>query len=502
MKKTTYPARYRELSLWITGGFVSVLAGVVASTGDPRLVLLFAGTFAGLLASLSPLPLFWAGIVVSFVLAGLAQLYYPPLELIRWAILPISAMLVVHVLIQQVQMSRARPGSDKMPLIFWLLVAFILVNILSAIMNAEKLSTLVTGMKGYFQTWGLVFAMALIDWKDELMRKQLPKAIWLLALIQLPFVLHQYFFVVPGRHGIVRGIVPLDIVSGTFGGSVEGGGANAALAAYMLVVWSCVLALWKNSVLSTARTLFASAIVLAPVMINEAKVSVVYVVVVFMVIFRRGIFQNLTRFIGVGILTAAIVATLFVAYIRQAPEGKVANWSDLITYTIAYNTADSESEDGKLSRGGAIKLWLDDHGSLANTLLGYGVGASRSDEHNYLAQKLGISDPLSFDVGNLAAIAILWESGVIGFAIVTALFAVAFRDARKLEKHYWNDKRQSAIFLGLQGAIAVLYISLWHKNFFVFHIGYQAIVVVLLGYLVFWLRQSGTHRITDRMGTS
>lgn len=498
MKYSTHPSRYRELSLWVTGALTSVIAGVVASAGDPRLDLLFVGALAGLVTSLFPLALFWAGIVVSFVLAGLAQLYYPPLELIRWAILPISAMLVVHVVIQQVQMSRTHSGRDHTPLIIWLLVAFILANILSALMNSEDLSTLATGMKGYFQAWGLIFAMALYDWKDDLMKKQLPKAIWLLALLQLPFVLHQYFFVVPGRHGLIKGIVPLDIVSGTFGGSFEGGGANAVLAAYLFVVWSCALALWKNGILSTGRTLVASAILLAPVMINEAKVSVVYVVVVFMVIFRRGILQNLSRFIGVGILTMAVVAVMFIAYIKQAPEGKVSSWSDLITYTIEYNTADSDTEDGKLSRGAVMKLWWDDHGSVANTLFGYGVGVSRSDDHNYLAQKLGISDPLSYGVGNLASVAILWESGLVGFAIITALFAVAFRDATTLEKRFRNDKRQSAIFLGLQGAVTVLYVSLWHKNFFVFHIGYQAIVVVLLGYLVYWLRQPEPRGLTYR----
>ncbi len=266
----------------------------------------------------------------------------------------------------------------------------------------------------------------------------------------------------------------------------------------MFLVWSCLLALWKNKVISTVRTLVISAVILAPVMINEAKVSVVYVVTVFLVIFRRDIFRNLTRFIGVGILTTAIVAIMFVAYMKQAPEGKVQSWSDLITYTLEYNLEEADSQEGKLSRGGAMKLWLEDHGSVTNTLLGYGVGVTRADDHNDLAKKLGISDPLSFGIGNIAVIAILWESGIIGFAIIVALFMVAFRNANELERRYAGNMEQSGIFLGLQGAIAVLFISLWHKNFFVFHIGYQAIVVTMFGYLAYWLRQPAPASTLDR----
>lgn len=489
--KTTHIIKYQSLSPWLLGILVSLLAGTVASTGDFRLVALFFAALCGLVAALFPVPLFWLAIIVSFALAGLAQLYYPPLELIRWTLIPISAILVAHILIQHFLTPPRQLNNDNMPLILWLLLAFILVNVISAIVNLQNLATVATGLKGYFQLWGLLFAMALLNWNSELMERWLPRAIWILALIQVPFGLHQYFFVAPVRHGLERGIVPLDIVSGTFGGSLNGGGANAVLAVFMFIVWSCVLALWKSKVISTSRMLLISAILLAPVMINEAKVSIVYIVTVFLVTFRRDAFRNITRFLTVGILTTGIVATMFVAYVRHAPEGKVETWYDLVTYTLEYNLLKDEAWGGKLSRGGILKLWIEEHGTVANTLLGYGVGATRSETPNLLSRRLGIKNPQSFGIGNLAVIAILWESGVIGFAIIAALFVAAFRGACKLERIYAANKEQSAIFLGLQGAIVILYISLWHKNFFVFHIGYQAILVVLLGYLTYWLRQPG-----------
>jgi len=488
--KLTHTAKYMKLSPWLAAVPIAMLAGAVASTGNIKLIALFFGTLFGLVTALFPTALFWLSITISIVLAGTAQLYFPSLELIRWAVVPISALLVIHILIQSIQSSPQHRNPDDMPSILWLLLAFMLVNLITALVNQQNFASMTTGLKGYFQLWGVLFGMALLNWNRELMERRLPKIVLLLALIQVPFALHQYFFIAPIRHNLEQGIVPLDIVSGTFGGSIEGGGANAALAVFLLIVWSCILALWKNRAISTPKTLLISAFLLTPVMINEAKVSIIYAIAIFIVVFRRGIFHNFTRFVGVSILFIGVVAMMFLTYIRHAPEGKVESWTGLITYTVAYNLTKDEQWDGKLSRGGSIKLWLQEHGPAVNTLLGYGVGVTRAESQTRLSKKLGIKDLQSFGVGNLAAIAVLWESGVIGFGIVTALFWTAFRSACQLERRYSVNAKQSAIFLGLQGAIIILYISLWHKNFFVFHIAYQAVFILLFGYLIYWLRQT------------
>jgi hypothetical protein len=488
--KLASTAKYLSLSPWLAAAPIAVLAGAVASTGDLKLIALFFGALVGLVAALFPTALFWLAITISIVLAGTAQLYFPSLELIRWAVVPISVLLVIHLLIQAFQSSLQYRNPGNTPPILWLLLAFMLVNLITAFVNQQNLASLAIGLKGYFQLWGVLFWMALLNRNHEIMEHWLPKVVLLLALIQVPFALHQYLFIAPIRHNLEQGIVPLDIVTGTFGGSINGGGANAALAVFLLVVWSCILALWKNHAISTPKTLLLSAILLMPVMINEAKVSIIYAVAIFIVVFRHGIVRDFSRFVGVSIMIIGVVAVMFITYIRHAPEGKVDSWTGLITYTVEYNLMKDEQWDGKLSRGGSIKLWLQEHGSTVNTLLGYGVGVTRSESQSGLTKRLGIKDPQSFGVGNLAAIAVLWESGVIGFGIVTALFWVGFRSACLLERRYVENARQSAIFLGLQGAVVILYISLWHKNFFLFHIAYQAVLVLLFGYLIYWLRQT------------
>ncbi len=465
-------------------------AGAISITGNLKLIGLFLGGFTGLIIALYPALLFWIAILVSLIVAGLAQLYLPQLQLIRWAIIPVTFALLLHAFLQLFQpVTQQENISRTMPVIVGISIAFILINVFSAVLNLQTLPSFITGFKGYFQVWGLLFAMAYIGWDKRLMEITLPRVIFIIALIQIPFALHQYLFVVPSRVGIVRGLVPIDIVSGTFGGSVLGGGANAVLAAYMFVVWSCVLALWKNKVISLTRMLVISAILLSPVLINEAKVSVVYVVAVFLTVFRRGSFKNMLRFIGIGFVSFAIVAIMLAAFVRHAPEGKVESWSDLIAYTYEYNVEKDDAFGDKLSRGGAIKLWMQEHGSLTHTLFGYGVGATRSEERNQLAQQLGINNPASYGVGAIAIVAVLWESGITGLLVMIMLFFVAFRTAGKLESEYEMNPWLSALFVGLQGAIVVLFISLWHKNFFVFHIGFQAIPILIFGYLAYWSRQ-------------
>ena len=91
-------------------------------------------------------------------------------------------------------------------------------------------------------------------------------------MLQLPFVAHEYLVLVPKRVGLGGGIVPVDIVAGTFGAILEAGGANAVLAAYQVIVVACLLALWKNGALSGFKAAVLSLMLLSPMVVNQAKI--------------------------------------------------------------------------------------------------------------------------------------------------------------------------------------------------------------------------------------
>ena len=89
--------------------------------------------------------------------------------------------------------------------------------------------------------------------------------------------------------GYGEGIVPYDIVAGTFGASEFGGGANAVLSAFMLIVVAVLLALWNNKALSTAKLAVLALPLMVPIFVNESKVSLLYLMVIVGVIFKNEI---------------------------------------------------------------------------------------------------------------------------------------------------------------------------------------------------------------------
>jgi phosphatidylserine synthase len=88
-------------------------------------------------------------------------------------------------------------------------------------------------------------------------------------------------------------------------------------------------------------------------------------------------------------------------------------------------------------------------------------------------------------IGYTGLSALLWETGVLGVVCVLGMFLSAFLAAGRLATHHRRrgDSFHTALFEGLQAAIAVLTLSLAHKNFFVVHLPYQAIVYLLIGFV-------------------
>jgi hypothetical protein len=92
----------------------------------------------------------------------------------------------------------------------------------------------------------------------------------------------------------------------------------------------------------------------------------------------------------------------------------------------------------------------------------------------------------------------LWEGGVIGLLLASGMFFAAFRAAGRLARHPVFDAWQVGLFQGLRAAVLLFFISLWHKNFFVFDVAYQTVVVAMLGYIAYWEVKSSDNSIPER----
>ncbi len=194
---------------------ISILVGFVSSAGNWKLAALMVGALVGIPLAMSSKVLLWLVIGIGMIIAGLARLYLPDAQLIRWAVVPAALLLAAHGIVHRF-LGPVPPGGRVIPSTVWWALGFVFVAVGSTVLNSTNVLTAVTGFKGYFQVWGLLIGLALVKWPQDIIDR-LPRVMLAIAFLQLPFVLHQYFVIVPTRTGLGGGIVPVDIVSGTFG---------------------------------------------------------------------------------------------------------------------------------------------------------------------------------------------------------------------------------------------------------------------------------------------
>jgi hypothetical protein len=485
--------RWRFLLVLAMVGALGGIGGLLSASGKPQLIAVFFGLVIVALILASRVALFWFVMIAGLLVTGLCQLYVPQLKYVRYVVPLASAPLLLHGIMDYFT-SWTRTRNEPMPAIMKWALAFALACLVSALLSLADPAVALVGIKGYFQMWGFFLAVTYLRWPANFTRR-LAWGVLLIALLQLPFVAQEYLVLVPKRVGMGNGIVPVDIVAGTFGAILEAGGANAVLAAYQCIVVACLLALWKNGALNGIIAGVVSMALLSPMVVNQAKITALYIPLLFIVVFYRDIAARPLKFIVAGASMAGMLAVLLAALVVGENSSKVKNTSDLVNLVIAQQTAGTDQREGQyseLSRWTALTFWAQEHvkANPINTLFGHGVGASREN-----AGGLDITDTLAerryagLRIGYTAVSALLWDVGLVGLATVLGMFAAAFFTAGSLATHYrGRDKFMTGIFEGLQAGIAVLGLSLAHKDFFVNHLPYQAFTYLILGFIAYsWL---------------
>ena len=485
--------KLRAVLVFVMVAVLGLLGGGLSASGKPQLIAVFFGLVIVALIVASRIALFWFVMVSGLVITGLCQLYLPQLKYVRYVVPLASMPLLLHGVVDYFT-SWSRTQNEPMPAIMKWALAFAVACMVSVLISLSDPAVALVGLKGYFQMWGLFLSVVYLRWNEHF-TKNLAWGLFLIALLQLPFVAHEFLVLVPKRVGLGGGIVPVDIVAGTFGAILEAGGANAVLAAYQCIVVACLLALWKNGALSGFKAAVFSLALLSPMVVNQAKITALYVPLVFIVVFHRDIAVKPLKFIIAGASTVGLLAILMAALVVGSNSSKIKNSADLVNFVIAQQSADVAQREGQyseLSRWTALTFWAKEHVRLnpINTLLGHGVGASREN-----AGGLDITDTLAekhyagLRIGYTALSALLWDTGLVGLMTVLGMFTSAFFTAGRLARYYrGRDNFQTGLFEGLQAGMAVLTLSLAHKDFFINHLPYQAFTYLVIGFIAYsWL---------------
>ena len=490
---------------WLyTGAFLAaILAGGVSSTSKLSLVGVFAALLAALALMFSRRALLLLIVIGGLVVTGLAQLYLPDLKYIKYVTPIIAFILFMHGAMDAVMRPpglRETPQHQSSSGILVFAAVFMVIAVMSTLINWDP-GLAILGFKGYFTIWILLYAVVLTKWKGRELRI-FTVVFLVLAFIQLPVTLHQYLYLVPLRRPYAGEITPVDVVAGTFGALLLGGGANAVFTLFMFIVVACLIGIWKRGKLSTFWTAALSVTFLLPVLFNETKIAAVYLPVVFLTLFYRDIVQRPLRFIVMGCVASGMFAVLITVLIMLHPGDDVKSWSDLFRVTFENETSgiseQSDSEYSKLTRWTVLTFWAQENISEhpIHIALGWGPGASRIIEEGEtrwtetLAEKRYGGGSTGIRIGYTAFSALLWDVGVVGFLAVLAMFYAAYRTATRLEIAYRSrDPYLSGIFDGLRAATIMMVISLAHKDFFVVHLPFQTLMLLIFGFMIVAQRQ-------------
>lgn len=425
----------------------------------------------------------WFIVFSGLVLVGLGLMYVPGAGPLKYIPPLAAAALTAHTVSEWLQHpNRPVPSTVK-----WLF-AFLGVSVLSMASNWEGFGMAAVGLKSYYPMWTLFIALAMIHWRPAVI-DSLPKVALWIAFLQLPFVAHQFLVLVPMRENL-PGVVAVDIVAGTFGGDIWGGGANSVLTVFLIIVASCLLGLWRHRAVSGMAALGGVVIMMTPVLLNSARAALLYLPLVFGIIFISDIVRHPLRALAGFLAAAGLVAAMMISYTSLSQSPGTETWEDLVrqTYENQLATERERSHDySSLSRWTVLTFWAGEQRLRApmEFLFGHGPGASRVEEEGLnLAHTLAERRYGGRQIGYTAVAALLWDTGVIGLAVVLAMFGAAWFQARRLVRVYdGRDPVKAGIAHGLSAGIVILVLSLAHKDFFAFHIPYQTLVACVFGYL-------------------
>lgn len=406
-----------------------LLVGYVVAGGEPIPIALTLGLIAGV-ALLNAIPLVvWIVLVGVLVISGPIFMHFPAIEKAGWLFSLLGFFLTgAAILYPAVSRNRfARP----VPSFVVLAVLLFAFGVMSLAYSGGPLGEGVRAIKRYFQFFGLLFVLAVMPFPAALIRRWWGFLV-VLALLQLPLAIYQRIVLVPLREGIPR-VYATDIIVGTMEGSILGGGSFGVMTMLLLFVLALLLAAHREGLLSTGRMLLAGAIVSAPMALGTATVVVVLVPLAIFAVYADLVRQRPLRFLLGGLFVVPVLLALGWLYFSMQAEAMNQPIDQRIAALIAYNFGDIPYFGTGLNRTNVYPYWFS-HQGLGNPLgflFGHGLGASFGGINESNPGHMDIAHSGMY-IGLTAASSLLWDLGVVGFALYIGAMVLAARCASRL----------------------------------------------------------------------
>ncbi|MBY0499592.1 MAG: hypothetical protein K2P74_08325 [Nitrosomonas sp.] len=467
---------------------LSILSGILAASGNIILLvplLVLYGVFFILAAPVAWTVwiLFWG----AFLITG-PSAYFIRFSQLQWFTVLVSAALLLPLLLH---LLRAKTGiksvsfsGDLMgPIILVLLVLF------STAIDQPHFSEFINASRYYLLMWPLMLVIMFGLITDKIIM-QLWKALMIVAVLQFPMAIYQYFFVVPSSTRTSQ----WDAVIGTFHGAIEGGGDSAAMAIMLLIAMLTAIALWREGKLNVLRMVLVVLFGLFTLGLAEVKAAVMLLPIVIGLYYRRELLKRPVESIIVIIGAVLLVGVLFTFYEKL-------HYGDVSTHTFKQNQVTStydrvmraidpeaQTYDGReLGRVNLLLSWWNINigsGDLQHSLFGYGMGATYES-------RIGVGelvDRFPYKINTSSSLILLWEIGILGHLVFLFILLLG---AKASESAADNDviPEIHRIFLRI-GTVGLLLLVLTmpYKNFHLYSNPIQFLMMLMLGQAAYWSR--------------
>lgn len=418
----------------------SILMGVVAA---------FSG-WVSILATLVPaiiigsffVPIEWLVFVAWFtsaLLAGSLE-YFLGKPQGFWVPNLIGLLLILVLLVKyrferptQTQLKAKQADGDvAVDLILWIALLWLITVIFSTVLALPSFAQIIVAAKNYIFIWGFFLAIIWHRWDNKSLSR-IWSAVVLVACFQLPLTLYQRFFVAAKRHDYAG----WDAVVGSFGGNPERGGHSAAMALVACLAVGVLLLRWRSKQLSGIKTFVLAVTCIAPVMLAEVKMVIIWALITVIYVFGQEIkrrFLHTLLLLLAGIVLVVLMAVSYKAMYYDNTHS--TSWAQVYDKQIKYAVDPDEFnvQYKRLGRMAALKFWgqKNNLGDPVYFFLGYGLGASRSSSSIAVGE---LTRRYPFEIDASAASTLLWDSGVLGAGLFFLLLGTgswaAFKSSQR-----------------------------------------------------------------------
>ena len=474
---------------WLLAGLLAlvmaVTLGLLSVTANPILVGMGAALLVGIFLLAMPTWNIWLILILGLLVVGVLPIWVEGAAVkMVWGVSMLGFVLMLRAWFQASTTPGATSGT---PAFVWLALIFVFFTLLNTLAHWPSAYEAFSGFKRYFQATGLLFALAWLAIEESHIHRW-HTLFLIVALFQLPWAVYELVKLVPVRESFryaYPGLVPIDVVAGTFGVTMTSGGANAEMATFLIVVLAFLLARLREKVFGLGRLVLLVPFVLTPLFIGETKVVIVLLPLMFLALYRREFLARPHYALASLLLGTLLTIAAGYAYVEitEKPMDR------LVDETLRYNVYEKGYGNYALNRTTVLTFWVERQGldDLAGALLGHGLGAAHDATDGEIARHYA-----GYGISLTSASTLLWEQGVLGTALFFAILAFAWKTASRVRAKETAAPWAQADTAAIQAVLPLFAFYLFYRSSLLEGLPFQIVFWGLLGYLAWLARRFGS----------